>query len=99
MVQVDEGPWLACKESPSTPGLYTAPWTPDLLDDTSGLVDHELKVFVSDRNGRSRSLTQPFRIDMENLGKTTGLKVANKMKLLGSKDKMVAQNGKKHLLF
>jgi hypothetical protein len=74
MVQVDEGPWLTCEASAAQSGLYTAPWTPDLLDDVSSgdRTEHELKVFVSDSNGRSKSLVQPFRIDMENIGKTTG---------------------------
>jgi hypothetical protein len=43
MVQVDEGPWETCAASAATPGLYTAPWTPALLDDTSGRPDHLLK--------------------------------------------------------
>ncbi len=43
MVQVDEGPWETCAPSAATPGLYTAPWAPALLDDTSGRPDHLLK--------------------------------------------------------
>jgi hypothetical protein len=43
MVQVDEGPWETCAPSAATPGLYTAPWAPALLDDTSRRPDHLLK--------------------------------------------------------
>jgi hypothetical protein len=69
MAQVDNGPWITCHPSPTLPDLYTAAWSPDLLDDARGSADHQLRVFVSDSSGRSRSLVQGFCIDMENLGK------------------------------
>ena len=72
MAQLDDGPWTSCTASPTVPGLYTAPWSPDLLDDVGQSPEHQLKVFVSDSSGRSKSLVQPFRIEMENLGKITG---------------------------
>jgi hypothetical protein len=59
MVQVDEGPWETCAPSAATPGLYTAPWAPALLDDTGRRPDHLLKAKNKRNDDLSYSVADP----------------------------------------